>query len=148
MSRNTLWRKKTPLTVPEGNVNTVVYRDILETQCLPYAIRVYGNNFQLQDDNARPHRALLVREFLDAEDVQQMPWPDCSPDTNPIEHAWDALDGWEEHYSSNITAVSPGTDRRVGCTAPGEHQQPCGQYDQACGRIDPSQRGAYSILSN
>ena len=33
----------------------------------------------------------LVGEFLDAEDVQQMPRPACSPDMNPIEHAWDAL---------------------------------------------------------
>lgn len=82
---------KTPLVAPNGNVNAVVYRDILENHCLPHARRVYGNNFQLQDDNARPHRAAAVREFLDTEGVQQLPWPAYSPDMNPIEHAWDAL---------------------------------------------------------
>uniref|UniRef100_A0A8D3ALG7 Tc1-like transposase DDE domain-containing protein n=1 Tax=Scophthalmus maximus TaxID=52904 RepID=A0A8D3ALG7_SCOMX len=45
----------------------------------------------MQKDNARPHRAAAVREFLDAEGVHQMPWPACSHDMNPIEHAWDAL---------------------------------------------------------
>uniref|UniRef100_A0A3B4YLD4 Tc1-like transposase DDE domain-containing protein n=1 Tax=Seriola lalandi dorsalis TaxID=1841481 RepID=A0A3B4YLD4_SERLL len=35
--------------------------------------------------------AAAVREFLDAEGVQQMPWPASSPDMKPIEHAWDAL---------------------------------------------------------
>ncbi len=82
---------KTPLVVPDGNVNAVVYRDILEYHCLPHARRVYGHNFRLQDDNARPHRAAAVREFLEAEGVEQLPWPACSPDMNPIEHAWDAL---------------------------------------------------------
>lgn len=62
----------------------VVYRDILENHCLPQARRVYGNN------NARAHGAAAVRECLDAEGVQQVPWPACSPDMNPIEQAWDA----------------------------------------------------------
>ena len=56
---------KTPLVVPDGNVNAAAYRDILEFHCLPYARRVYGHNFRLQDDNARPHRATAVREFLE-----------------------------------------------------------------------------------
>lgn len=82
---------KTSLVVPEGNLNAVVYRDILENHCLPHARRVYGNNFRLQDDNATPHRAGAVRHFLEAEGVEQLPWPACSPDMNPIEHAWDTL---------------------------------------------------------
>ncbi|CAK6949698.1 transposable element Tcb2 transposase [Scomber scombrus] len=37
------------------------------------------------------HRAAAVREYLDAEGVQQMPWPAYSPDMNPSEHAGDAV---------------------------------------------------------
>ena len=82
---------KTELVVPEENVNAAMYRDILENHCLPHARQVYGNNFRLQDDNARPHRANAVRQFLEAEGVEQLEWPACSPDMNPIEHAWDVI---------------------------------------------------------
>ncbi|GBM55183.1 Transposable element Tc1 transposase [Araneus ventricosus] len=75
-----------------GTVTGVRYRDeILE----PY-VRLFrgavGPGFILMDDNARPHRALLVDEFLESEDIRRMNWPARYPDLNPIEHVWDALE--------------------------------------------------------
>ncbi|GFW31472.1 transposable element Tcb2 transposase [Trichonephila clavipes] len=50
-----------------------------------------GDDFILMDDNYRPHRAILVEDFLFEEGIVRMEWSACSPDMNTIEHVWDAL---------------------------------------------------------
>ncbi|GFT96462.1 transposable element Tc3 transposase [Trichonephila clavipes] len=50
-----------------------------------------GSEFLFMDDNARPHRANIVDEYLQSEDITRMDFPAYSPDLNPIEYVWDML---------------------------------------------------------
>ncbi|GFV41643.1 transposable element Tcb2 transposase [Trichonephila clavipes] len=69
-----------------GTVTGLKYRDeILDPYVRPYAAAI-GNDFILMDDNARPHRARIVEEYLEDHGLERMEWPARSPDLNPIEH--------------------------------------------------------------
>ncbi|GFY23525.1 transposable element Tcb1 transposase [Trichonephila clavipes] len=44
------------------------------------------------DDNSRSHRASIVDECLQSEDIKRTDWPAySSPKWNPIKHVWDML---------------------------------------------------------
>ncbi|GFT56807.1 transposable element Tcb2 transposase [Trichonephila clavipes] len=69
-----------------GTVTGLRYRDdTLDPYVRPYAAAI-GNDFILMDDNARPHRAWIVEEYLEDHGLERMECPARSPDLNPIEH--------------------------------------------------------------
>ncbi|GBO43002.1 hypothetical protein AVEN_47621-1 [Araneus ventricosus] len=79
-------RPKRPLRVCWAFRTVVRYRDeILHPLVRPF-IAAMGTDTIFMDGNARPHRARLVRSYLESETIPQMAWPAKSPDLNPIEH--------------------------------------------------------------
>lgn len=65
-------------------------KDILQDYAVPYAPLI-GEEFILMHDNACPHVARIVREYLEEVGIPVLGWPAVSPDINPIEHIWDYL---------------------------------------------------------
>ena len=65
-------RGRTELYVVHGTMTAARYRDeVLDPLVKPYAGAV-GPEFVLMDDNARPHRARIITEYLQDETIERM----------------------------------------------------------------------------
>ena len=81
---------RTPLVVVAGNLTRIRYQDeIAQPYVIPF-IQAQAN-VTFQQDNARPHVARVVRDYLTQLNVDVLPWPAVSPDLSPIEHVWDEM---------------------------------------------------------
>ncbi len=70
------------LHVLEGTMNAERYIKVLEQHMLPSRWRVF------QQDNAKPHTAVITTAWLRSRRVRVLNWHACSPDLSPIEDIW------------------------------------------------------------
>jgi len=69
-------RAQTELVVVNGALNADRY---FQDHVVPFAPHI-AENFLLMNDNARPHMARCVYDFLNVVGIRTMAWPACSPD--------------------------------------------------------------------
>ncbi|GBM41188.1 hypothetical protein AVEN_35759-1 [Araneus ventricosus] len=68
-----------------GTLTGVRYRDeILDPYVRPYAGAI-GNDFILMDDNARPHRAVVVEDYLEGHGLERIQVAALSPPPRSLE---------------------------------------------------------------
>ena len=79
---------KTDLVFIDGNLNSQRHiAEVLTPHVLSFLCQMPVANPIFQDDNARPHRARIVDDFLHVNNhVNRMDWPAMSPDLSCIEH--------------------------------------------------------------
>ena len=64
-----------------------------------------GANSILQNDNARPHRARIITDYIHNARINRMERPAFSPDLNHIEHLWDQMGRAVRASVTNATLV-------------------------------------------
>ena len=78
---------RTALVVVDGTLTGIRYHDEIKR---PHVLSfMQQHDATLQQDNARPHVALVVTDFSIQNNVNMLPWPAMSPDSSPIEHVWE-----------------------------------------------------------
>ena len=75
----------------QGKINAGVYKQLVKDHVLPELRNSTKQPSIFMQDNAPCHKAMVVMNFLEAEDVTVMDWPPQSPVFNPIENVWKTI---------------------------------------------------------
>lgn len=94
-----------------GNLNSEIYRNMLQNQILPAIENLFGQNLPtvwFQQDGAPPHYGIQVRQYLNETFPQQwigrrgaVEWPPRSPDLSPLDYFF-----WG-HLKDNVYKTQP-----------------------------------------
>ncbi|GFX27406.1 transposable element Tcb1 transposase [Trichonephila clavipes] len=93
------YHSHTPLVRIAGTLNNQRYiSEVLEPVVLPYLQGLATDIFQ--QDNVRPHVALIVQRFFINQQIELLSWPARSPDLSPIENMWSMV-------AQRLTQITP-----------------------------------------
>jgi transposase len=67
------------------------YIEMLGSDFIPGARKLFGNDFIFAQDNAPCHKSRATIGFFQEKQIQLLPWPASSQDLNPIENLWGIL---------------------------------------------------------
>ena len=85
----------------KGILKKKKYKQILIHYMRPLARWLQGNDFVLQQDNDPKHTSHFVKNYLQNQQIEVLPWPPLGPDLNPVENLWSELDRQTEPKNCN-----------------------------------------------
>ncbi|GFY20459.1 transposable element Tcb1 transposase [Trichonephila clavipes] len=111
-----VWRgiildSRTDLHVQSVTMTGHIYRDVIVQQHVRFFRGAMGAEFLFMDDNARPHRANILDECLQSEDITRMDWDSILSGLQPnracVGYAWlkNCSPLNSSHMSTNYTIV-------------------------------------------
>ena len=85
-------QERTPLVIVNGNVTAQHYIDDNLRPTVLQFLQQQPRGVIYWHDNAMPHTARIGQDVLEANNVNVLPWPACSPDMSSIKHLLDVMD--------------------------------------------------------
>lgn len=74
-----------------GKFCAIDYINLLSSMIVPIMKLNFGENFYYQHDNAPVHKARVVTDYMNTNQIKVIPWPAKSPDLNIAEDIWKVM---------------------------------------------------------